>query len=183
MAGLLAHCLAAMAFQAFLGAAFGLPAISYGIFVAGLLAMLIELDLDELSPNKRSPIGHSVLFGLIWVSLFSILVWLLAIALVLSSGVAMELTLAVISAYTIHLAIDSFTKEGIYTFPKSPEIKRWVTGLSRGDSVCWEYWHVLENKRFKNWIRSNDDPILNACVSLPSLLVIIVFVAFMPKPV
>jgi membrane-bound metal-dependent hydrolase YbcI (DUF457 family) len=176
MAGLLSHALAAMAFSAFLGTVFGLPSISYGVFLAGFLAMIIELDVDELSKNKRSPIGHSIFFGLIWMISISILVWIT----IGSSGRAKEMILALISAYTTHLLIDSFTKEGIYTFPRCFEVKRWFMGLSKGDSACWECWHIFENKRFKNRLRGNDDPILNACVSLPSLLVIIVFVAMMP---
>ena len=180
MAGLLAHCLAAMAFQAFLGAIFGLPPISYSIFIAGLFAMFIELDLDELSPNKRSPLAHSIFFGIIWIVMISMLTLIITIIGNLSSGHALQLTLAIISAYTIHLAIDSFTKEGIYTFPKGSNIKRWVKRLTKGDKVCWEYWYLLENKKLKKWLRKNDDPILNACVSLPSLLIIIAFVAMMP---
>lgn len=183
MAGLLSHSLAAMAFCALLRAVFGLPAISYGIFVAGIIAMLIELDLDELSPNKRTPIAHSVMFGLIWIGVISTLVWVLTISASISTRNALELTLAIVSAYTTHLAIDSFTIEGIYTFPKGLDIKRWIKGLSKGDRECWEYWNLFSNEKLKNRLRKNDDPILNACISLPSLLVIIVFVAAMPKPV
>ncbi len=185
MAGLLSHGLAAMAFCALLGVIFGLPAISYGIFIAGLFAMVIELDTDELSPNKRSPIAHSILFGVIWVVVISILVWVFAFSGLISSRNAIELMLAIISAYTTHLAIDSFTKEGIYTFPKGLTIKKWVNGLSRGDTVTWGYWHLFRIEKIKgrNVNRPNDDPILNTCISIPSLLAIIVFVAAMPSPI
>ncbi len=174
-----------MAFCAFFSAMFGLPAISNGVFIAGLFAMVIELDSDELSPNKRSPIAHSILFGLIWIAVISILIWISAFSGLISGRNAIELTLAVISAYTTHLAIDSFTKEGIYTFPKGFKIKKWVKGLSRGDSVTWEYWRLFRIERIKgrNVCGPNDDPILNTCISVPSLLVIIAFVATMPMPV
>jgi hypothetical protein len=62
MANLLAHALAGLAFCGVMNIAFGLPPVTWGIFLAGFLAMLIELDLDDLSENHRSPIGHSVLF-------------------------------------------------------------------------------------------------------------------------
>lgn len=182
MAGLLSHGLAAMAFCAFLAWLIGLPAISYGVFAAGFFAMLIELDFDELSPNNRTPITHSIFFGFIWVVIFAIAVWGISGLGIIPSVYATQLTLAMISAYTTHLLIDSFTKEGIYTFPKGLCLKRWIKRLSKGDKKCWVYWLIFENKRFKKWIRSNDDPILNACISLPSLLVIIVFVAMMPLP-
>jgi hypothetical protein len=183
MANLLAHALAAMAFSAFLGAVIGLPAISYGIFVAGLFAMLIELDLDELSPNKRSPITHSIFFGMIWIIVPSLLIYGISILGILSNKNAIMLALAIVSAYTSHLAIDAFTKEGIYTFPKGYNVKIWIKRLSKGDKVCWEYWNLFQSEKLKRWQRANEDPILNALVSIPSLLIIILFVAVMPKPV
>lgn len=175
MANLLAHALAGMAFCAGLNALFGIPAISWGVFLAGFLAMLIELDLDDLSQNHRSPIGHSVFFGVIWIVIFSVIVWV-----IFAKEIAFRGILSIMSAYSTHLLIDMFTKEGLYKFPKGFNVKRWVKRLSKGDRVCWEYWYLLENKKFKNWLRKNDDPILNACVSLPSLLIIIAFVAMMP---
>ncbi len=93
-----------------------------------------------------------------------------------------EMILAIISAFATHLAIDLFTKEGVYTFPKGSNIKRWVTRLSKGDKNCWEYWHLFQSEKLKRWQRTNEDPILNALVSIPSLLTIIFFVAVMPKP-
>jgi hypothetical protein len=52
--------------------------------------------------------------------------------------------------------------------------------LSKGDRICWEYWHLFQNEKLKRWQRANEDPILNALVSIPSLLIIIFFVAVMP---
>ncbi len=183
MANLLAHGLAAMATCAILGSIFGLPGITWGIFLAGFLAMLAEMDLDELSPNKRSPFGHSILFGFLWTLGISVIVWGMVSGDILSRVNALKLTLAVISGYISHIGIDSFTKEGIYTFPKGPEFKKWVTRLSHGDRKCWEYWHLFKNAKFEKLLRANDDPILNAFVSIPSLLVIIIFVVIMPMPV
>ena len=178
MANLLAHALAAMAFCGVLNAVFGLPSVSWGLFAAGFLAMLIELDLDDLSENKRSPIGHSVFFGIVWIFVFSIIVWV-----IFPKVFALRGTLAIISAYSTHLLINIFTKEGVYLFPKGPKIKRFVTRLSRGDTVSWEYWNVFQNAKLDKLKRGNDDPILNSLISIPSLLVIIVFVALMPVPI
>lgn len=177
MANLLAHALAAMAFCAGLNFIVGIPAISWGVFLAGFCAMLIELDLDDLSENHRSPIGHSVFFGVVWIVIFSVVVWI-----IFPMNTALRGTLSIISAFSTHLLIDVFTKEGIYINPKGAKIKSWVTRLSKGDTECWEYWNVFQNTRLDKLKRRNDDPILNACVSLPSLLIIIFFVAIMPVP-
>ncbi len=177
MANLLAHALAALAFCGLLNMAFGLPSVTWGIFAAGLLAMLIEVDLDDLSENHRSPIGHSVFFGFVWIGIFSAVMWI-----IFTGEIAMGGTLAVISAYFTHLAIDLFTKEGLYTFPRSSKPKSWLTRLSKGDRKCWENWKAFQNNRIEKIKRGNDDPILNAVISVPSLLAIIVYVALMPLP-
>jgi hypothetical protein len=177
MANLLAHALAALAFCGMLNLAFGLPPITWGIFAAGLLAMLIELDLDDLSENHRSPVGHSLLFGIVWIVIFSAMIWI-----VFTSDIALGGTLAIISAFTTHLSIDLFTKEGIYTFPRGKDMKKWITRLSEGERKCWGNWRIFQSKRIEKVKRGNDDPILNAIISVPSLLAIIVFVAMMPVP-
>jgi hypothetical protein len=164
-----------MAFCAGLNFIVGIPAISWGVFLAGFCAMLIELDLDDLSENHRSPIGHSVFFGVIWIVIFSMMVWMF-----FTNEIALRGILSIISAYSTHLLIDVFTKEGIYVRPKGSKIKSWIERLSKGDKKCWEYWIVLQNTHLDKWKRRNDDPILNASISLPSLLTIIFFVALMP---
>jgi hypothetical protein len=141
------------------------------------MAMLIELDLDDLSENKRSPIGHSVFFGVVWITIFSVAIWM-----IFPGEIALMGTLTVTAAYSTHLIIDLFTKEGIYVFPRGPKITSLILRLSRGSSKTWENWYLFQNSRIKKLSRKNDDPILNALISIPSLLVIIVFVAMMPVP-
>jgi hypothetical protein len=172
-----------MAASAILGSAMGLSGISWGVFAAGFIAMMIELDLDDLSQNSRSPIGHSVFFTIVWILVLSILFYGLALGGTLPMKLSQEMILAIISAFTTHLAIDLFTKEGVYLFPKGSNIKRWITRLSKGDRMCWEYWYLFQNEKIKRWQRANEDPILNALISVPSLLIIIFFVAVMPLPV
>ena len=185
MAGLLSHALAAMAAAAVMYLLLGLPAISFGIFAAGVISMLIEQDYDELSTNKRTPITHSILFGIIWIIILSIILWSSASITIISNSIALELTLAVISAFSTHLVIDAFTKEGIYIIPKGTNVKKWIRGLPIGDTVAWGYWRQfrIDNIRGRNISRANEDPILNSAISLPSLILIIALVAAMPPPV
>lgn len=140
--------------------------------------MLIELDLDDLSENHRSPIGHSIFFGVLWVVIFSIVLWE-----IFPFDIALGGTLAIISAYSTHLSIDLFTKEGVYLFPKGLKMRKWITRLSRGERTCWEYWTLFQNTKINKIKRGNDDPILNSLISVPSLLAIIVYVALMPPPI
>lgn len=185
MSGLLSHALAAMAAAAVMYLLLGLPAISFGIFAAGVISMLMEQDYDELSPNKRTPITHSIFFGIIWVVIIFIILWSSVSIKLISYSIALELTVAVISAFSTHLAIDTFTKEGIYIIPKGIHAKKWIKGLPKGGTTTWDYWrqYRIDNILGKNVSRANEDPILNAAISLPSLMIIIIFVAAMPPPV
>jgi hypothetical protein len=159
---------------------FGEPSISTGMFIAGLLAMLIELDYAELSQNHRTPIGHSLIFGIVWILAgWAIISGLIFVDLI-SSDLTLELTLSLVSAFATHLIIDSFTREGIYTFPISLDPKRWLNPLPEGDDVCWKYWGQFPNDERKKKLRKSEDPILNICVSIPSLLLVIVLVAMLP---
>jgi hypothetical protein len=184
MAGLLSHALGAIAFAALLGWVVGLPPISFGIFMAGVITMFMEQDYDELSATKRTPITHSVFFGIIWVVILSIFFLGLAPLKILSGRISQELVIAVISAFTTHLLIDAFTKEGIYIIPKGTDMRRWIRGLPRGETETWAYWKQFRIEKIlgRKISRANDDPILNACISLPSLIIIIIFVAAMPLP-
>jgi hypothetical protein len=183
MSGLLSHALASMAAAAVLNLLLGLPPIAFGIFMAGVISMVMEQDYDELSPNRRTPLTHSLFFGCIWVIILSIIIQIsLAVT---SRTIAQELTVAVVAAFTTHLAIDAFTREGIYTVPRGFDIKKMIMGLPRGEIEAWGYWSQFRIKKIggRNISRANEDPILNAAVSLPSLMIIIIFVAAMPPPV
>jgi len=184
MAGLLSHALGAMAASAILFLLFGLPAISFGIFMAGVISMIMEQDFDELSPTRRTPITHSIFFGIIWIVIFSSIPWISASVNMISNRIALELTLAIMAAFSTHLAIDAFTKEGIYLFPKGAHVMKWIRGLPKGETETWSYWRRYHIERFmgRHVTRANEDPILNAAISIPSLLTIIVFVAAMPPP-
>lgn len=183
MSGLLSHALAAMAAAAVLNLLLGLSPIAFGIFMAGVISMLVEQDYDELSPNRRTPITHSLFFGFIWIIILSTIFQVSAAFI--TRGTAQELTIAVIAAFVTHLAIDAFTREGIYTIPRGSDIKRWIRGLPRGETEAWDYWMQFRIRKIggRNVSRANEDPVLNAAISLPSLMIIIIFVAVMPPPV
>jgi hypothetical protein len=185
MSGLLSHALGAMAAAAIIYLLLGLPPISFGIFMAGVISMLMEQDYDELSPNKRTPITHSIFFGIIWIIILSCILWSTASIEIISKGIALEVNIAIIAAFTTHLAIDTFTQEGIYVFPKGTQAKKWIRGLPMGGTETWGYWKQfrIEEIKGRKISRANEDPILNAAISLPSLMIIIIFVAAMPPPV
>jgi len=122
MPGLLAHCLVAMAIEGVLGLACGWPALSWGMFAAGMIAVLIDLDDCGLPPN-RTPLGHSLLSAL-----FEGYIVTAATAIVSPSGAA-EMALAVAVAFGSHLALDACTKGGIFLIPRSWRLSEWLEML------------------------------------------------------
>lgn len=171
MPSLISHAIAAIVVQSLIGALFGYPFLSQGIFVAGFLAMLIDLDQYGFSPTGTTPVGHSVLFGIVWVAAGSALFWL-----VLGQG---EYSIALVSAYASHLALDAFTREGIYTVPKGGSPKHWLFPTDRDGAETWKRFPgVALRKR----LRKADDPILNAVVSIASILIFVLLIALSPVP-
>ena len=165
---LLTHCLAAAAFQCALGALFHFPFISIGIFLAGLLSIIIDLDV-ELPYSIKTPFAHSVLFAIIWIYVGVIVLSLLNYTSLITFDCLIENSLALVSAYSTHLLIDAFT-EGIYTFPRDLRIKDWLHPLPKGSSIAWENWG-----RFKFRTELSD-----LSISAASITFIIIFIALTP---
>lgn len=125
MPGLLAHCLVAMALQGALGLALGLPALSWGMFAAGIIAMLADIDSTGIPPH-RTPFGHSAPFAFLWsYSLF-------AAAAIIAPPSAPEFALAASVAFGSHLLLDAFTKGGIFTLPRTRRVPDWLRAVPAG---------------------------------------------------
>ncbi|MEW5761191.1 MAG: metal-dependent hydrolase [Candidatus Thermoplasmatota archaeon] len=195
MAGLLAHCLAAIVFQAFLGKLFGYNFISNGIFIAGLIAMLIDIDHIDLPPY-RTPYTHSVLFSFVWIYA----IWF--IALILNFQV-FEMTLSAISAFFTHLVIDANTKGGIYIYPHTKDYRQWFVplpmtneieklrfgvyavklnwlkiGAIREGDMAWKFWRRYPEKLKARKQRESSSARYNVSISLVSLCLLALLVAF-----
>ena len=111
----ISHCLFALAVCGFVDLSAGLPPLSTSIFVAGLAALLINLDCSAKDRIKRTPWLHSVPSAMAASSVFA-----LVAALLMSMGadpsLAVEVCLGTSVAFATHLALDFLTKEGIYVF-------------------------------------------------------------------
>lgn len=176
----LAHTLAAMAFQSLLGALFGLPLISLGVFAAGFIAMLIELDYNPYPEpsGRKSPYAHSLFFAVVWVSLFTLLFLILSRLGKVSLDACLEASLAFVSAFSSHLAIDAVMDDGIYTFPTA-SLKHWFVPLPKGSDKAWKGWKKVSVKvAGRSWKESDSIP--NIVISTISFAIILAAVAMMP---
>lgn len=162
------YCLSAAAFQCALGALFHFPFISTGIFLAGLLSILIDLDIG-FPYSVNTPFAHSTFFAIFWVYVGVIVLSLLNFISLITFDCLVETILALISAYSTHLLVDASTR-GIYTFPRNLRIKDWLHPLPKGSNAAWENWG-----KFKFKIELSD-----LSISAASITFIIIFIALAP---
>ncbi len=153
---------------AIIASLFGYP-FSYFAFVAGVISVLIEIEDYGYPTHPQSPLTHSLFFAAIWIAASHIL---LNIA---GFPDATQLTMALFSAFSSHFLLDSMTKQGIFAFPSSMDIKRWLKPLPPGSERAWESWLIVPKEQWRvNKAREGSDPILNLGSMILSMVIIIV---------
>lgn len=171
MSNNLTHALAAAAMQCAFNVILDQPIIGLNIFVAGILAMLINLDRIDGMSGKHSPLGHSIGFGLIWIYV-AVCVTYLAYAFDLLAGHAvLGLFTAVVSAYVTHLLLDAFTEEGIFSFPNLGKFGQLFKASDSNYIREWEAWGRLS-------LASPKRRLTDGRINIAMLLILLVFVAF-----
>lgn len=99
-----------------------LPPVSSSLFLAGFVAMLINLDYSKKTKLNRTPLGHSIFSALLWSMIFLILMLILSSYGIFDWHIAFQLSIVFAASYITHLLLDFFTIEGLYTFKG----KRWL---------------------------------------------------------
>ena len=125
MANELTHALFAGAVMAALNPIFGLDVIGWNVFLAGMVAMLLNLDRVETAVGKRSPAGHSIVFILILLYILGCAIYLFCVLTGTSLLVGGTLALAIAVGEFTHLFLDALTGS-IFTFPKDLKMRSWL---------------------------------------------------------
>ena len=168
MANELTHALFAGAVMAALNPLFGLDVIGWNVFLAGMVAMLFNLDRVETAVGKRSPVGHSIIFILILLYVMGCAIYLFCVLTDTSLLMGGTLALAAAVGAFTHLFLDALTGS-IFTFPKNLKIRSWLKPVDAGFERFWGSWGRLETK----W--HVKESYLNACSIAILLVVIAVF--------
>ena len=111
MPELFTHCLFAMAVESLVSLTLGLDGLDQWTFIAGMLAMSLNMDIQHLPGCTRGPFSHSLAAVLVFLSFIGIVAYAVTplwIELVVASSVAL----------LSHLLLDSFTDDGIYLWPR-----------------------------------------------------------------
>lgn len=139
-----------------------------GIFLAGLLSIIIDLDIG-FPYSVNTPFAHSIFFAILWIYVGVIVLSLLNYISLISFDCLIETSLALLSAYSTHLIIDAFT-QGIYTFPRDLRIRDWLHPTPKGSNAAWENWGKF---KFKTELS-------DLSISVASITFIIIFIALTP---
>jgi hypothetical protein len=118
-----------MAFEAGLGTAFGLPAISQATILSGIMAAMVDIDHVELPPH-RTPAGHSLPSAAFWVYLS------VAVANVFFPAWTAATAVASVCAFATHLSLDAFTGGGIYLWPGGHAVREWFQPVPDALLIC-----------------------------------------------
>jgi len=178
MAEKFAHALAAMAAMSLMGLAAGYPMLSYGVFVAGIFAVLLDMD-ERRSPTSRySVFSHSVLFGTYWCYAALCVFLFLGVIGWIEGKTAWEMTLAMVAAVSSHLLLDAFSKDGIFILPKG-KVNTWFKELNDGDEKAWSSWLRFPSEEWRNSHgRVQGEPMYNMMISLASMGVLLFALAW-----
>ena len=180
MAEEFAHCLFAMAVQGLVGLLFGLPLISHGVFLAGIVAMAIDMDMFHVKSRKRSVYSHSLLFCCIWAYVCWMIAFLVEAWGYSSSIVTLEVTLAVSVGLFSHLSIDLLTREGVYLYPVTSGPKDWLDAHPTSTRRVWGAWKVLPPRSWRERRgREEGDGMLNTVLSVLSLMALVCYIAIL----
>jgi hypothetical protein len=123
-----------------LNAVLGLDPISWNVFLAAMVAMMLDVDMGDSRVAKGSPLGHSLGWGLVIVYLVGIAAYGSIVFFGVLPLVAIHLTLGVGIGVLGHFIADLATGRAVYTFPRNLDIHGWFTNCDSGSSRFWGAW-------------------------------------------
>lgn len=167
MANQLTHGLMAGAVMALINTLFGMEPVSWNIFLAGIVGMIMNVDSGDCKIFKGSPIGHSLGFGIVATYLAGIVAYFGYAFAGLDLFTGMMIALAIGIGIFIHLTAELFTGQQIFTLPNNMKIGSWLRKFDNKSDKFWNSWNRagLNGSGFR-------DSQLNA-ISLAGLLIVI----------
>ena len=140
MANQLTHGLFAGAVMALLNPLFGMETVSWNIFLAGIIGMLMNVDYSGCRSFKGSPVGHSLGSSILITYLAGIVAYLGHAFAGWDLLTGMMVTLAIGTGIFIHLAAEYFTGQQIFTIPNNLKAGRWFKKMDASSDKFWASW-------------------------------------------
>ena len=131
----------AAAFMALINPLFGMEPVSWNIFLAGIVGMLMGVDSSNCKIFKGSPIGHSLGFGIFATYLAGIVAYFGYAFAGLDLLTGMMIVLAMGTGIFIHLAAEYFTGQQIFTLPNNMKVGSWLRKFDNESDKFWDSWN------------------------------------------
>ena len=135
----------AAAVMALINPLIGFEPVSWNVFLAGIIGMLMNLDAGDARISKGSPIGHSLGFGIIMVYLAGMIAYF-GYAFGGFDFTGMVIVLALGVGIFTHLATEYITGEQIFTIPNNMRPERWLRKMDASSDRFWSSWNRLSLK-------------------------------------
>ena len=145
----LTHALFAGAVMAVVNPFIGMDVIGWNVFLAGMVGMLLNLDRMEAAGGRRSPIGHSVGFCLVWVYLAAIVAYVFCMATGTGLFLVGSITLATGIGLFTHLLLDALSGDHIYTLPRNVKLGSWLARTDVNYDRFWGAWNRKKVEAFR----------------------------------
>jgi hypothetical protein len=165
----LSHALFAAAIMALVNPLLGEPVVSWNLFLAGIAAMLPNLDRSDLPPSKGSPFGHSLGFALLFVYLGAVACYLGCLFLGVGVGTWILVIAAVTVALLTHMLLDWACGDVIYFLPRNARPSTWLKRVAEDQERFWPAWGRLPKAGWK---------IKDSHVNVLSLVILLLAIAF-----
>lgn len=140
MANQLTHALTAAAVMAIINPVIGLDPVSWNIFLAAMVGMLMNLDCSDCRVFKGSPMCHSLGVGMIIVYLSAMVFYFGHAFLGFELLTGMIIGLAMGVGVLVHLVAEFATGQQIFTFPNNLKVERWFRKVDANSDRFWASW-------------------------------------------
>ena len=131
----------AAAVMALINPLFEMEPVSWNIFLAGIVGMLMSVDSGDCKIFKGSPIGHSLGFGIMATYLVGIAAYFGYVFAGWNLFTGMMIVLAIGTGIFIHLIAEYFTGQQIFTLPNNMKVGSWLRKFDNESDKFWSSWN------------------------------------------
>ena len=131
----------AAAVMALLNPLLGMEPVSWNVFLAGIVGMLMSVDSSSCKIFKGSPIGHSLGFGIMATYLAGIMAYFGYAFAGWNLFTGMMIVLAIGAGIFIHLTAEFITGQQIFTLPNNMKVGTWLRKIDEGSDEFWDSWN------------------------------------------
>ena len=129
------------AVMALINPVFGMEPVSWNVFLAGIVGMIMSIDSSNCKIFKGSPVGHSLGFGIMATYLVGIVAYFGYVFAGLELFTGMMIVLAIGAGIFVHLIAEYFTGQQIFTLPNNIKVGSWLSKFDGESDKFWASWN------------------------------------------